>query len=100
MIYLFRIHKFQIIFWHYFPEISSGRANTPTRLYEFHDLKQLDSQDFDDYIILQISKPTALSVQYCSADGVATRFHDLIQDSANKFAPWTMRKTSKPKSDK
>ena len=79
--------------------MSTGRAYAPTRFYEFFDLKQLDSQDLDDYIILQISKPTALSVQYRSADEVATRFHDLIQDSVNKFAPCTMRKTSIPYSD-
>ena len=77
-----------------------GIAKAPTRFYEFRDLKQLDSQEFDDYIIPQISKLTAFSVQCHSADEVATRFNDLIQDSVNKFAPCTMRKTSKPKSNK
>ena len=75
-------------------------AKAPTRFYEFRDLKQLDSQEFDDYIILQISKLNAFSVQCHSADEVATRFNDLIQDSVNKFAPCTMHKISKPKSNK
>ena len=77
-----------------------GKAKAPTRFYEFRDLKQLDSQDFYDYVIPQISKLTAFSVQSHSADEVATRFNDLLKNSVNKFAPVTIRKTSKHKSHK
>ena len=47
-----------------------GKAKAPTRFYEFCDLKQLDSQDFYDYVIPQISKLTAFSVQSHSAVGL------------------------------
>ena len=77
-----------------------GKAKAPTRFYEFGDLTQLDSQDFYDYVIPQLSKLTAFSVQSHSSDGVATKFNDLLKNSINKFAPVTIRKTSKHKSNK
>ena len=76
----------------------SSNVKAFRRVYEYRNYDQLDTQLFDDYIIPELSKLTAFSVKSDSGNEVACRLDQLLSDSLDKFAPKTLRKTSKPKS--
>ena len=88
-------HLHQLIWWTadaiYYAKFINYANHTATRYYEFRDYSNLDSPAFSDFVSEECSK----RLSPCqNVDDYADSMFSIFQDSMDKFAPPSIRKSS------